>query len=267
MSPGQLNRCSFLRRCFQTAYKWKPTIFINSPVSKPASKRLRSSWNEVKLQTFKDGTGQEAGSFHETIEYHPNCVPSSLGQRCFFRPRTSQPLKVKGLRIFHINICSLKNKVSELRLFCDKHRPHVLSLNETWLDDSFLDSELYLPVYQLLRRDRDRNGGGIAVYIAEYLNPERVDISIGEIEALWFELSKPNSRKILFGATYRLPNLDPSTFTESLEEMLNRRTNESIETVLLGDFNFDYISPNVNLHEPPKFKAINQRAQPQPQEL
>ena len=26
--------------------------------------------------------------------------------------------------------------------------------------------------------------------------------------------------------------------------MLNRRTNESIETVLLGDFNFDHISPN-----------------------
>jgi len=30
---------------------------------------------------------------------------------------------------------------------------------------------------------------------------------------------------------------------ENLEEMLNRRTNDHIETVL-GDFNFDYISPN-----------------------
>lgn len=119
-----------------------------------------------------------------------------------------------------------------------------MSLNETWLDDSFLDSELYPPGYQLLRRDRDRHGGGIAVYAAENLNPERVDIGVDNIEALSFELSQPNSRKILFGAVYRPPNLDPLTFMESLEEMLNRRTNESIETVLLGDFNFDYISPN-----------------------
>lgn len=71
-----------------------------------------------------------------------------------------------------------------------------------------------------------------------------MDISADDIEALWCELSQLNSRKILFGAIYRPPNLDPSTFMESLEEMLNRRTNECIETVLLGDFNFDYISPN-----------------------
>ena len=160
-------------------------------------------------------------------------------------PGPSQPLKMKGLRILHINICSLRNKLTELRLFCDKHRPHVLSLNETWLDDSFLDSELYLPGYQLLRRDRDRHGGGTAVYVAENLNSERVDIlSIDDIEALWFDLSQPHSKKILFGAIYRPPNLDPSTFTENLEEMLNRRTNDHSETVLLGDFNFDYISPN-----------------------
>ena len=80
------------------------------------------------------------------------------------------------------------------------------------------DSELYLPGYQLLRRDRDRHAGGIAVYVAENLNPERVDISIGDIEALWFELSQLHSKKILFGAVYRPPNLDPSTFTDSLEE-------------------------------------------------
>ena len=118
-------------------------------------------------------------------------------------------------------------------MFCDKHRPHIPSLNETWLDDSFLDSELYLPGYQLLRQDRDRHGGGIAVYIAENLNPERVDISIGDIEALWFELSQLHSKKILFGAVYRPPNLDPSTFTDSLEEMLNRRTTISKQSFLV----------------------------------
>ena len=134
--------------------------------------------------------------------------------------------------------------MDELRLFCDKYKPHVLSLNETWLDDSFSDVELSLPGYQLVRRDRDRHGGGIAVYIAENLSLNRLDTPADNIEALWFELSQPHSKKILFGAIYRPPNLDASTFTDSLEEMLNNHVNESLETVLLGDFNFDYTSPN-----------------------
>ena len=134
--------------------------------------------------------------------------------------------------------------MDELRLFCDKFKPHVLSLNETWLDDSFSDVELSLPGYQLMRRDRDRHGGGIAVYIADNLSLNRLDTPADNIEALRFELSQPNSKKILFGAIYRPPILDASTFTDSLEEMLNNYVNESLETVLLGDFNFDHTSPN-----------------------
>ena len=91
------------------------------------------------------------------VSYLTNDVSPNPG------PATSLPFKAKGLRTFHINICSLRNKMDELRLFCDKYKPHVLSLNETWLDDSFSDVELSLPGYQLVRRDRDRHGGGIAV--------------------------------------------------------------------------------------------------------
>ena len=152
-------------------------------------------------------------------------------------PATSLPFEAKGLRAFHINIRSLRNKMDELRLFCDKFKPHVLSLNETWLDDSFSDVELSLPGYQLMRRDRDRHGGGIAVYIADNLSLNRLDTPADK-------LSQQKSKKIHFGAIYRPPNLDASTFTDRLEEMLNNHVNESLETVLLGDFNFDYTSPN-----------------------
>ena len=64
--------------------------------------------------------------------------------------------RTKGLRLFHLNISSIKNKLDELRLFCDEHKPHVLSLNETWLDNSILDSELAIPGYNIIRQDRDR---------------------------------------------------------------------------------------------------------------
>ena len=34
--------------------------------------------------------------------------------------------------------------MDELRLFCDQHKPHVLAISETWLDDSFVDEEVSL---------------------------------------------------------------------------------------------------------------------------
>ena len=41
----------------------------------------------------------------------------------------------------------------------------VICVNETKCDDSVNDSELVLPGYNLLRRDRTRNGGGVALYL------------------------------------------------------------------------------------------------------
>ena len=125
MSPCQPNCCSSPRQCSQTAYKWKLAIFVNSPVSKPASNRLCTFPNEVKFQTFKNGTDQEAGSRHRlNITLTASLVPLANE---IPGPGPSQPLKVKGLRILDINICSLRNKLTELRLFCDKHRTHLTS--------------------------------------------------------------------------------------------------------------------------------------------
>lgn len=90
-------------------------------------------------------------------------------------PTSSLPADLKGLRLCHLNICSLRNKLDEVRLFCDTHKPHVLSLNETWLDDCFSDLEISLPGYQLMRRDRDRHGGGIVVYVAKHLSYNRLN--------------------------------------------------------------------------------------------
>ena len=76
---------------------------------------------------------------------------------------------VKGLRIFHLNVRSLVSKIDEMRVFCETHRPHVLSLNETWLDSSISDSEIQLPGYSLVRRDKTRRNGGL-IYVSSNLD-------------------------------------------------------------------------------------------------
>ena len=46
-------------------------------------------------------------------------------------PGSAPPASMKGLWIYHLNIHSLRNKLDELRLFCNEDKPHILSLNET----------------------------------------------------------------------------------------------------------------------------------------
>ena len=71
-------------------------------------------------------------------------------------PQCNHTVAPKGFRICHLNICSRRDKVDELRLFCERHKPHILALNETWLDASFDNGELLIPGYGIVRNDRNK---------------------------------------------------------------------------------------------------------------
>ena len=65
------------------------------------------------------------------------------------------------------------------------------------------------------------------------------------MEAIWFELLPPKTKKILVGAIIFKPlNSDATIFTGSLGKMLDKLTTNETETILLGDFNFNYIVAN-----------------------
>ena len=91
-------------------------------------------------------------------------------------PGSATLASMKGLRIDHLNIHSLRNKLDELRLFCNEYKPHVLSLNETWLDENISDDELHLTAYNIIRSDRDSFEGGVAIYIYEHLHFNHINM-------------------------------------------------------------------------------------------
>ena len=41
---------------------------------------------------------------------------------------------------------------------------HLFTLSNTWLDSQILNSEIDISSYRVFRQDRNRNGGGVAVY-------------------------------------------------------------------------------------------------------
>ena len=81
----------------------------------------------------------------------------------------SEPRKPKSSfsspSILYFNARSLKNKIDELSSRCLLHNPDVVAITETWLDPDIPDSFVHISGYNLVRCDRDANGGGVAFYI------------------------------------------------------------------------------------------------------
>ena len=65
----------------------------------------------------------------------------------------------KGLHIIHLHIKSLLPKIPELRYIANSSNAVVIGISESKLDESVLQSEIQINNYDLLRRDRNKNGG------------------------------------------------------------------------------------------------------------
>lgn len=62
-----------------------------------------------------------------------------------------------------INIASLSRHIEELRALMSDKCLDLLAINETRLDSSIPDNLVHIDGYSILRRDRNRNGGGVSI--------------------------------------------------------------------------------------------------------
>lgn len=94
----------------------------------------------------------------------------------------------KGLKLGHLNIRSLRNKIIDISNILLEGHLHILGITETHLDSTFGDSLLHIQGYSIYRKDRNVRGGGVAIYIQEHIPVKlRMDLMISEIEAYGFK--------------------------------------------------------------------------------
>lgn len=177
--------------------------------------------NEDPESLFGDGEGFDAAS-EDT--HTPSHATDDIFN-CF---------KSKGLHFLHVNARSLIPKLSELKILVNKSKAAVLAISETWLDNSVTDSEINIPGYSVVRKDRNREGGGVCIYINSNLAfNQRSDLETSDIEAVWAEILLPKTKPIIIGCCYRFPK--QSQFISQFEEVLTKLPNS--ETIILGDMN------------------------------
>ncbi len=100
--------------------------------------------------------------------------------------------KQTSLSVLYGNSRSILPKLDHMRLLASAQSPHLICLCETWLDESISDSKLLIPGFCLIRRDRARQGGGVAMYIQDSISFS-VTLSHQSIELLivHLKLKKP----------------------------------------------------------------------------
>jgi len=115
------------------------------------------------------------------------------------------------------------------RLYLD-----VLVLNETRLDETICDSEMSIDKYTLVRNDRSRHGGGVAMYIRNSICFKvRTDLQDEALEFLCVEISKPKVKPFLISTWYRPPKSCISLF-EKVQLILDKIEFSALKTILLG---------------------------------
>ena len=92
-------------------------------------------------------------------------VEDAADQATTERPLDFECLHSKGLNFIHLNTRSLLLKLDELRIFAGNTKEAVIGITESWLDASVTDSEINITDYSILLRDRNREGGGVCIYI------------------------------------------------------------------------------------------------------
>ena len=70
-----------------------------------------------------------------------------------------------SLSILYYNARSLIFKMSNLTIECKMHSPDIVCIIESWLDPSISNNELALEGYLVVRLDRNRQGGGIVLFV------------------------------------------------------------------------------------------------------
>ena len=66
----------------------------------------------------------------------------------------------------YYNARSLLPKLEELKCKVVNESPDVICIVETWLSSEILDNEIAISDYQIFRRDRDRHGGGVMIFMS-----------------------------------------------------------------------------------------------------
>ena len=177
----------------------------------------------------------------------------------------------KGLKVFHVNIRSLQNKVNEIKKIIEDHKPHIIGCSECELrkvPQSDIISKLKIPGYQLIlpKSWESHEYARVVVYIKKSLEYERLDVLEDDhLQTIWIKCGFINTKKgyICHGYREHSSNMGSSvidqtqkltTFLDQWDRAINfGNPPEPNDVFILCDMNLDsfedrWLDPKYHLY-------------------
>ena len=159
--------------------------------------------------------------------------------------------KNSQIRILHQNICSLRNKVTELEVWLNSelHQVEVICLTEHWLNHATLNSTNIANFKLGSAFCRKSNTyGGSCIYVKENILIRNIDYFTSLDDEKNFEVSLIElvDYKLYIVCVYRSPDGQIDIFLNKLENLIRKLTTKKKSLLLCGDWNIDTLSAHRN---------------------
>ena len=145
----------------------------------------------------------------------------------------------RGLHLIHLNINSLLPKIEELRSIVKSSNAAVIGISESKLDKTIFNAEISIERYDIIRKDRNRNGGGVACYVRNDICYNSKQVLQDDIENIFIELLLPKTKPITVGIVYKPPH--QTGFIEKITANFNSLNVADTEMYVLGDLNVNLL--------------------------
>ena len=164
--------------------------------------------------------------------------------RSYYRPRRPPLRPIWSLsqrppKIGCLNIRGLLNKIDEMRTIVTECNFDIMGICETFLDDNVADNEICIEGYTTVKKNRNRHGGGVMLYIKEGIQYNEItNLAGSEVESVWANI-QCDKQQLALGIMYRPPSSNHAYLKSMLDQIDNVYSyNENV--MLMGDLNYDY---------------------------
>ena len=146
---------------------------------------------------------------------------------------------LKSLNCISLNARSVVNKIEEIQTIIQIEDPDLFVCTETHLSNDILSHEIFPQTYTVIRKDRNRHGGGLIIaYKTQLSVTPRPDLET-DCEILWCEVICPDNKSLFVGVFYRPPSSSIDVINELSKSMslLSKSGKKTRNVILTGDFN------------------------------
>ena len=127
--------------------------------------------------------------------------------------------------------------MDEIRLILTICSIDVLCICESWLDDSVTNNDVFVDGYVIVRKDRNRSGGGVLMFIKDSFDFETINCDTSDnVECIFVKIKSEES--MVVGTAYRPPSA-PVSYLNSLLDCIEQVKILGDIFILCGDLNFN----------------------------